>query len=553
MGDAIRLRLERIEQKLDSLLAGRTAEQSCAQPSVGCAKHSSLPCLGGCAAEAEGPEGTLRGPWAWESPSSEPPKASGLRAAAWSAMPNQPEEPTSPETKAEEVRQRTTDPDEAEARRSNYATKQRISGMSLAKDVSRIDRAIHLLGLSGLWSGFWTSVEDAIAKTERKPAYRFVKSPKFQVAVCGVILLQGMLIGYGASNAFDVQAYGGSPTVWADYFEICFVIFFMLELALRIFVERIAFLLGSEWRWNIFDSILVLMSMSDLATNGSESGSFGGAAVGRILRLSRFFALMRLSRVMRQLPSLRIILLSILDSMTSLVWCFLFIAFIQYVFAVLVVYGAADHLRNNVEESVEVELKLWWGGIYRSMVTLFMTISGGCDWGDVVVPLRQMSAMYEPLFLFYIFFMCFGVLNVVVGAFVATTQQIAANDPESAAKYAVGQMENYLHRINGFFKQADVDHTGTLSWEEFKKQLEDPKTQSYFQALELDVSQAPVLFDLLDADGSGAVTVEEFVEGCVRLRGQARSIDVNKVMCMCERTFARLEKFMGACMQRPEL
>lgn len=85
---------------------------------------------------------------------------------------------------------------------------------------------------------------------------------------------------------------------------------------------------------------------------------------------------------------------------------------------------------------------------------------GGCDWADVLAPLRAISSWYEPLFLFYIFLMCFGVLNVVVGAFVATTQQIAANDPDAAAKYAVWQMESFVHRIRRFFKQADVDRTG---------------------------------------------------------------------------------------------
>lgn len=116
------------------------------------------------------------------------------------------------------------------------------------------------------------------------------------------------------------------------------------------------------------------------------------------------------------------------------------------------------------------------------------SVCEGGSGGGLVAPLttmeqthrhtRQVSDFYEPLFLLYIFFMCFGVLNVVVGAFVATTQQIAANDPEAAARYAVGQVDNYLHRIRGFFRQADVDQTGTLSWEEFRNHLQDRKVQA---------------------------------------------------------------------------
>mmetsp|Transcript_96384 Transcript_96384/g.278202 ORF Transcript_96384/g.278202 Transcript_96384/m.278202 type:complete len:585 (+) Transcript_96384:77-1831(+) len=411
----------------------------------------------------------------------------------------------------------------------------------LMQDAPRLAVWMHRLGLHQLWSG----IQESIEHTKKERGYHLVRGNSFQLAVCSVILLQSLLIGYGAANAFNVQAYGHDPAAWVDYFEIAFCCFFAIELLARAVAERWTFVFGSEWKWNMFDLLLVLMSFSDLVANGTQSGEFGGVAVGRILRLSRFFALMRMSRVMRQLPSLRIILLSILDSMVSLVWCFIFIGFIMYVFSVLIVYGMADFLRKDpFDEALKRDLLMWWGGLYRCIVTLFMAISGGVDWSEVVRPLQAIGGMYEPLFLFYIFLMCFGVLNVVLGAFVATTQQIAMNDPEAAAKYATAQLESYIHRIRGFFKQADVDRTGTLNWEEFRNNLLNPKVRSYFEALELDTSQAHLLFDLLDKDGSGSVSVEEFVEGCVRLRGHARSIDVNRVIHICERTLCQMEDIL---------
>merc|ERR1712176_1600753 len=69
-----------------------------------------------------------------------------------------------------------------------------------------------------------------------------------------------------------------------------------------------------------------------------------------------------------------------------------------------------------------------------------------------------------------------------------------------------------------------------LSWEEFRTHLQNDKVKAYFQALELDVSQAHSLFRLLDVDGSHEVGLEEFLEGCLRLKGGARSIDVNMIM-----------------------
>ncbi|CAK0898396.1 unnamed protein product, partial [Prorocentrum cordatum] len=51
--------------------------------------------------------------------------------------------------------------------------------------------------------------------------------------------------------------------------------------------------------------------------------------------------------------------------------------------------------------------------------------------------------------------------------------------------------------------------------------------ETYFEALELNASSIRALFKLLDADKSGTVDIAEFCEGCLRLKGEARSFDIN--------------------------
>ena len=48
--------------------------------------------------------------------------------------------------------------------------------------------------------------------------------------------------------------------------------------------------------------------------------------------------------------------------------------------------------------------------------------------------------------------------------------------------------------------------------------------------LELDTSDAWTLFKLMDTSGNGDLDASEFVEGCMRLKGPARSIDVAIMM-----------------------
>merc|ERR1712217_480889 len=137
-----------------------------------------------------------------------------------------------------------------------------------------------------------------------------------------------------------------------------------------------------------------------------------------------------------------------------------------------------------------------------------------------------------------------GVLNVVIGAFVATTMQVAAQDKDSSVATEIERVQKYTQKVKKFFREADEDKSGNLSWTEFKEHLQNPKVKAYFQALELDVSQAHMLFGLLDTDNDGFVTVDEFVDGATRLKGYARKIDVNMLTLICEDMYKLMRGFM---------
>jgi len=54
--------------------------------------------------------------------------------------------------------------------------------------------------------------------------------------------------------------------------------------------------------------------------------------------------------------------------------------------------------------------------------------------------------------------------------------------------------------------------------------------REYFKAIDVDPSEAKGLFRLLDIDSSDALDAEEFLGGCLRLRGPAKALDVALLM-----------------------
>merc|ERR1719284_1939562 len=85
---------------------------------------------------------------------------------------------------------------------------------------------------------------------------------------------------------------------------------------------------------------------------------------------------------------------------------------------------------------------------------------------------------------------------------------------------------------------------GILTWEDFEDSLDDPAIQLYFKAVDLDIAEARNLFLLLDSDGSGAVETGEFVTGCLRLKGDAKAIDLATLMYDTRRWQTGINKTM---------
>merc|ERR1740121_540705 len=174
------------------------------------------------------------------------------------------------------------------------------------------------------------------------------------------------------------------------------------------------------------------------------------------------------------------------------------------------------------------------------MMVLFMTIAGGIDWKDIYAHWSKLDPLYGCVFVIYVSIMIFGVLNVVVATFIKATMENVARNRTQLIFQEMEKLEDYAQKVGQFFMEADANDSGTLSWEEFQAHMAEPRVKAFFQALELDTSQAHKLFELLDVDGDNQVSIEEFQAGCMRLRGTARNVDLNVVLLNTQRLSSQI-------------
>eukprot|EP00927_Polykrikos_kofoidii_P042809 TRINITY_DN36866_c0_g1_i1.p1 TRINITY_DN36866_c0_g1~~TRINITY_DN36866_c0_g1_i1.p1 ORF type:complete len:612 (+),score=73.78 TRINITY_DN36866_c0_g1_i1:51-1886(+) len=369
------------------------------------------------------------------------------------------------------------------------------------------------------------------------PLEKFVMSHTFNWICGGPIILFSVLLGFET----DFMAHHDNQSEpWFATFHMVFGIWFAIELAVRIVGVRTHFCTGEERWWNLVDTLMVLSWLFEVVLviapamlgSGSELSSPDVLRVSKVLRVLRLVKMLRIIRVMRSLQDFQKMVYALQGCVMTLGWCVVLIFGIIYIFALLFTQGAVDFLRDSsVEEEVTIQLRQFFGTLPRSLFSLFSAMSNGIGWEVVVLPWVHVHWVYTLLFLLYITFSMFGLLNVLASVFVESTMRSAAHHRDLLISDARDRKEAAIEHLRTLFAHMDTDGTGEVDIVELKRCLEeDGDCVGYLQACEISISDVEMLFRLIDTDLSGTISLSEFCEGCLRLKGEARSYDVHVLM-----------------------
>jgi len=394
----------------------------------------------------------------------------------------------------------------------------------------------------------------------KKSLQHFVNTQAFQMFCCIMILINTAIVGIET----EYLTTSATPSATLSSMQLALNLWYIVELFIRILADGRDFFCNSEdWRWNLFDIILVASSLIEIILQSFQVGSIGDMSlerIFRILRICRVTKTVRIVRFLRFVREFRKMIFSLAVSVQTLIWSMVLLFFVLYTFAIWLCQGVSQYLHSgdvNLEAimvgsndadalPLDEVLRKYYGSLGTTIYSLFLSISTGIGWGELVEPLFEVHAVLVLLFLVFITISILGVTNVITAVFVESAMSSTMHYKELMVQENQRNKETISRHLRSIFGQMDLDGSGCISLEEMADFIQDEamQLQSYFEALDISFQDTRTLFQLLDLDDSGEVDIDEFCDGCMRLKGEARSFDINCVLYDLRRVLQKLGNFI---------
>ena len=365
------------------------------------------------------------------------------------------------------------------------------------------------------------------------PLQQCLRSNVVEMTLAVAILCSSVLVGFEV-QLLSSQLDATLPTPWV-ILRISLNMIFVIELPLRMraFGCICCGRGGAAWFW--FDVFVVCGSLAEVffdiysffGPSLTSLPDFSQVRLLKILRVTRLLRALRVPSLMKYVAPLQTLVSSISHTLWYLVWAAVLLLLLIYTVSIAFAQTVASFIIAEGLEQVQEQspaLLMFWRDLWTSMTTCFMAISGGINWQTVYEPLNQLDANMGKIFIVFISFAYFALLNILTGVFCNSAMEALSRDPDIVAiSHEATYIREHLCHI---FSIIDKDCSGGMTLDELEEWMEEDNGKVDLQAFGIEEGDPWTLFKLLDENAEGVVSREAFVDGCLRLRGTASGVDM---------------------------
>ncbi|CAE7594193.1 unnamed protein product [Symbiodinium natans] len=267
----------------------------------------------------------------------------------------------------------------------------------------------------------------------------------------------------------------------------------------------------------VLDSVIVLCGYIELILESiSTSEEIQKLSILRALRLVRIFRLMRLLRRIRALRELYKLVTMMATCLKTLLWSFFFCFIVMTIWAMLLVEVVNPLVLKMNLETTEFADCDWCqqatSSVMYANLLLFQTVIAGDSWGRMANPLIRAYPETALIFIGSSLTLVFGVLNMIVAVVVDTFAEARAHDILNLAEEMEQDLESDTKFLSKLFERIDTDRSGRVTLDELiEGARKDPEFQSRLRVMDIDEVDLQQLFEMIDVNGEGSIEASDFI------------------------------------------
>lgn len=383
--------------------------------------------------------------------------------------------------------------------------------------------------------------EEVVQKTWREKLQTVVVSNGFEATSCLFVTVNLAFLGVQANCRSTALALSPLFLSYPDAFTTIFLIEWLLCVAAhgRSYFYSISNLLDTVivWLFGVF-----LLWIAPLIF-GAE-----GLAALQAIRAIRAMRSLRSFKVLRHFQSFRMLLTGVLGTIPTLSACILMIFLTDLTFGII----SVDIIGRDPGWGLAASGTAAWyfqNGVLQASLTMSRFI-----FSDNAVQLIEDLQVKQPYFWIYCFlFMAIAayvILNLVTAVICDKAQMIVnENEAEKLFEMRMEEKKN-MKDLKRIFQVLDEDGSGQVTTEEFDAAFEIPECRDKFFLLGFEEEEMKQLFRVLDDDGEGELSVAEFLKGMAQVQGDCDSKSMLVATKSLEKVLLGFDKVAGSRTQK---
>merc|ERR1711971_843773 len=233
------------------------------------------------------------------------------------------------------------------------------------------------------------------------------------------------IIFMGFQTDFSARHLNATPPTSYLIIDLAFCCMFALEIVMRVYAFGSDFFIHQDYWWqNWFDLVMVIQQASCLLCAIVDDTHVASALAITWLRIFRLARIARLGRMLTAISELKLLVVSIGNSVGAVLLTLVFISFLTYAFALFCVQVATDRRRVEMTLGLDPDPRLvtLYGSLPHTMLLLYCSISSGTACLDLLAPFMDSVSM-QFAYVLYTGFVTFCMMNVLTSTFVEQNSQ----------------------------------------------------------------------------------------------------------------------------------